>query len=80
MPNYNPDPLEFAVLDYNPNQYNFGVAKADGIYMGRMLMKDEVLRLIKAIYPTPTKAITRVIELIEEVPVEPDSNYSDSVR
>lgn len=80
MPNYNPDPVEFAVLDYNPNQYNFGVAKADGIYMGRMLMKDEVLRLIKAMYPTPTKAIARVIEVVEGVPVEPDSNYADSVR
>jgi hypothetical protein len=31
MPNYNPEPLEFAVKDFNPHQYNFGVAKSDGI-------------------------------------------------
>jgi len=61
MANYNPEPIEFAVMDYNPNQYNFGVAKSDGIYMGRKLMKDEVLRLIKAAYPQPTKAITIII-------------------
>jgi hypothetical protein len=59
MPNYNPEPLEFAVKDFQPHQYNFGVAKSDGIYMGRMLMKNEVLSLIKAAYPVPTKAIAR---------------------
>jgi hypothetical protein len=80
MVNYNPEPIEFAVLDYNPNQYNFGVAKADGIHMGRMLMKDEVLRLIKAAYPQPTKAIAIVIDLIEGVPVDVDRSISDSVR
>jgi hypothetical protein len=80
MPNYNPEPIEFAVLDYNPNQYNFGVAKADGIYMGRQLMKDEVLRLIKAAYPQPTKAIKIIIDLIEGVPVDTNSSISDSVR
>jgi hypothetical protein len=80
MPNYNPEPIEFAVLDYNPNQYNFGIAKADGIYMGRQLMKDEVLRLIKAAYPQPTKAITIIIDLIEGVPVDTDSRFSDSTR
>jgi hypothetical protein len=80
MPNYNPEPIEFAVMDYNPHQYNFGVAKADGIYMGRMLMKDEVLRLIKAAYPEPTKAIKIIIDLIQEVPVDADQRFSDSVR
>ena len=80
MPNYNPEPIEFAVMDYNPNQYNFGVAKSDGIYMGRTLMKDEVLRLIKAAYPQPTKAITIIIDLIEGVPVDPDSRFTDSTR
>jgi hypothetical protein len=79
MPKYLPE-QEFAVMDYNPHQYNFGIAKSDGIYMGRMLMRDEVLRLIKAAYPQPTKAITRIIELVSEVQVDPDSNYADSVR
>jgi hypothetical protein len=80
MVNYNPEPLEFAVTDFNPNQYSFSIARADGIHMGRMLMKDEVLRLIKAAYPQPTKAIAIVIDLIEGVPVELDRTNSDSVR
>ena len=80
MPNYNPEPIEFAVMDYNLTQYNFGVAKADGIYMGRMLMKNEVISIIKAAYPNPTKAIKIVMDLIEEVPVDVDQRYSDSVR
>jgi hypothetical protein len=80
MANYNPEPIEFAVMDYNPNQYNFGTAKADGINMGRTLMKDEVLRLIKAAYPQPTKAITIIIDLIEGVPVDSDRSITDSSR
>ncbi len=80
MPNYNPQEIEFAVTDFQPNQYNFGVAKSDGIYMGRMLMKDEILRLIKAAYPNPTKAITVITELIEGVQIEVDQRYNDSSR
>jgi hypothetical protein len=80
MANYNPEPIEFAVMDYNPNQYNFGTAKADGINMGRTLMKDEVLRLIKAAYPQPTKAVTIIVDLIEGVPVDTDSGFTNSNR
>jgi len=80
MANYNPEPIEFAVVDYNPNQYNFGTAKADGINRGRTLMKDEVLRLINAAYPQPTKAITIIIDLIEGVPVDPDSRFTNTSR
>jgi hypothetical protein len=80
MPNYNPEPIEFAVTDFNPNQYNFGVAKSDGIYMGRMLMKNEILTLIKAAYPQPTKAIKVIMDLIEGVQIEVDSRYNDSSR
>ena len=78
MPNYNPEPLEFAVKDFHPHQYNFGVAKSDGIYMGRMLMKNEILSLIKAAYPVPTKAIARIIEIVDniEIYVDPESNIS----
>jgi hypothetical protein len=67
-------------MDYNPNQYNFGIAKADGINMGRTLMKDEVLRLIKAAYPQPTKAVTIIVDLIEGVPVDTDSGFTNSNR
>jgi hypothetical protein len=80
MPKYSPDVIEFAVSDYNRNQYNFGVAKSDGIHMGRLLMKDEVLRLIKAAYPVQTKAVARIVELIEGVEIESDPRFSDSVR
>lgn len=80
MPNYNPEPIEFAVTDFNPNQYNFGVAKSDGIYMGRMLMKNEILSIIKAAYPQPTKAIKIIMDLIEGVQIEVDQRYNDSSR
>lgn len=59
-------------------EYTFSSAKQDGIYMGRLLMKDEVLRLINAAYPVPTKAIDRVITLVKEIEIEAYAN--DSVR
>jgi hypothetical protein len=80
LPNYNPEPLEFAVKDFHPHQYNFSVAKSDGIYMGRMLMKNEILALIKAAYPTPTKAIARIIEVVEDIEIYVDPQYNESVR
>jgi hypothetical protein len=80
MPNYNPEVIEFAVKDFQPHQYNFGVAKSDGIYMGRMLMKNEILALIKAAYPVPTKAIARIIEVVEEIEIYVDPQYNNSVR
>ena len=43
-------------------------------------MKNEVISIIKAAYPNPTKAIKIVMDLIEEVPVDVDQRYSDSVR
>ena len=78
MPNYNPERLEFAVKDFHPHQYNFGVAKSDGIYMGRMLMKNEILALIKAAYPTPTKAIARVIEIVDNIEIYVDCSSKES--
>jgi hypothetical protein len=80
MPNYNPQELEFAVTDFQPHQYNFGVAKSDGIYMGRMLMKNEILSLIKAAYPVPTKAIARVIEIVDNIEIYVDPDYNISSR
>jgi len=80
MPVDSPLEIDLDTSDFNPHQYSFTIAKADGIHMGRMLMKDEILRLIKAVNPSPTKAIARVIELVEGVRVEPDSRFSDSVR
>lgn len=42
----------------------------DGIYAGRLLMKDEVIRLIKASNPRPTKAIQKTLELIEGIEID----------
>jgi hypothetical protein len=78
MTNYSPEAINFGNEDLNPNQYSFRTAKADGMYMGRMLMRDEVLRLIKATNPTPTKAVVKILDLVHQIPIEPP--YADSVR
>lgn len=59
--------IDFGNDDYNPNQHNFQTAQHDGMVMGRMLMRDEILRLIKATNPTPTKAVAKILELVEEL-------------
>jgi hypothetical protein len=59
--------IEFGSDDYNPNQYSFQIAKQDGIYVGRLLMKDEVLRLINATNPVPTKAVAKILDLVREM-------------
>jgi hypothetical protein len=70
--------IDFGNDDYNPNQYSYTTAKQDGIYMGRLLMRDEVLRLITATNPVPTKAVAKIIELVEGL--NPDVYANDSVR
>jgi hypothetical protein len=70
--------IEFGNDDYNPNQFSFQAARQDGMFMGRMLMRDEILRLIKATNPVPTKAVAKILELVEEL--NPDVYASDSVR
>jgi hypothetical protein len=69
MSKTNPN-IDFGNDDYQPNQFSFQTAKADGMTAGRMLMKDEVLRLIKATNPEPTKAVQKVISLISEIEVD----------
>jgi len=70
--------IEFGTDDYFPNQYNFQTAKQDGILMGRMLMREEILRLIRATNPVPTKAVAKILELVGEL--NPDVYANDSVR
>jgi hypothetical protein len=70
--------IDFGNDDYNPNQFTFQTAKQDGIYMGRLLMRDEVLRLINATNPVPTKAVAKIIELVEGITLDVYSN--DSTR
>lgn len=80
MPTDSPLQIDLDMSDFNPHQYNHGIAQAEGIIIGRKLMKDEVLRLINAAYPTPTKATKIISDLIEGVEVETDSFFSVSSR
>lgn len=57
--------IDFGNDDYNPNQFSYQTAQQDGILMGRLLMRDEIVRLIKATNPVPTKAVAKIIELVE---------------
>ena len=57
--------IEFGNDDYNPHQFSYQTAQQDGILMGRLLMRDEVLRLIKATNPVPTKAVVKILDLVE---------------
>ena len=75
-----PVQIDLDMSDFNPHQYNHGVAQADGIVIGRRLMKEEVLRLINAAYPTPTKATKIITDLIEGIQIETDSIFSLSTR
>jgi hypothetical protein len=80
MPVDSPIQIDFDTSDFNPHQYNHGIAQAEGILIGRRLMKEEVLRLINAAYPTPTKATKIIADLIEGIPVETDSVFPVSSR
>jgi hypothetical protein len=57
--------IDFGNDDYNPNQFSYQTAQQDGILMGRLLMRDEVIRLIKATNPIPTKAVAKILDLVE---------------
>jgi hypothetical protein len=70
--------IDFGDDEYNPNQLTYKTAKQDGIYMGRLLMRDEILRLINATNPVPTKAVAKILELVKEL--SPDVYANDSVR
>jgi hypothetical protein len=70
--------IDFGNDDYNPNQFSYQTARQDGIYMGRLLMRDELLRLIHATNPAPTKAVAKIIDLVEGM--NPDVYANDSVR
>jgi hypothetical protein len=57
--------IDFGNDDFNSNQFSYQTAQQDGILMGRLLMRDEVLRLIKATNPVPTKAVAKILDLVE---------------
>jgi hypothetical protein len=80
MPTDSPLQIDLDMSDFNPHQYNHGVAQAEGIVIGRRLMKEEVLRLINAAYPTATKATKIITDLIEGIQIEKDSIFSVSAR
>jgi hypothetical protein len=70
--------IDFGNDDYNSNQFSYQTARQDGIYMGRLLMRDELLRLIHATNPVPTKAVAKIIDLVEGM--KPDVYANDSTR
>jgi hypothetical protein len=80
MPTDSPLQIDLDMSDFNPHQYNHGVAQAEGIVIGRRLMKEEVLRLINAAYPTATKATKIITDLIEGIQIEKDSIFPVSAR
>jgi len=80
MPVDSPIEIDLDMSDFNPHQYNHGVAQAEGIVIGRRLMKEEVLRLINAAYPTATKATKIITDLIEGIQIEKDSIFPVSAR
>jgi hypothetical protein len=59
--------IDFGNDDFNPNQFSYQTAQQDGILMGRLLMRDEIIRLIKATNPVPTKAVAKILELVGEL-------------
>jgi hypothetical protein len=75
MTQTNPE-INFGNTDYNPHQFSFQQSRADGMMAGRMLMKDEVIRLIRATNPEPTKAVQKIINLVEEIKVDIYANDS----
>jgi hypothetical protein len=68
--------IDFGNDDYNSNQLTYQMAQQEGILMGRMLMRSEVLRLIKATNPVPTKAVAKIIELVGGLNVDVYANES----
>ena len=64
--------IEFGNDDYNPHQFSYQTAQAYGMLMGRKLMRDEIIRLIQATNPVPTKAVAKILELVKEL--NPDVN------
>lgn len=70
--------IDFGNDDYNSNQYSFSAAKQDGILMGRLLMRDEIVRLIKATNPIPTKAVSKILEIVEGM--NPDVYAAETAR
>jgi hypothetical protein len=52
--------------DYNPHQYNFAIARQDGILVGKELMKQQVLAVLATMKQTqPMERLTQLIKKIE---------------
>jgi len=71
MPNYSPEFIDFGFKEYNVKEISLSAAKQDGMHMGKLLMKNEILKIIKDKNPNPSKAIQSLIKEISEIPVEP---------
>ena len=59
--------------DYNPHQYNFTIARQEGVAVGREEMKIEVLAILHSM--ALTKPMSRVIELVRNLDVDKSGRY-----
>lgn len=56
--------------DYNKNVYSFDTAKADAMYAGKMLMRQEIMKNILKMNPRPSKAVQAILEMIQDIDLE----------
>jgi hypothetical protein len=78
MPKYSPEVIDFGFTEYNLKEITLSAAKQDGMYMGKLLMKNEIKSIINKKHPKPTKAIQELLLEIEQIKIDHYAN--DSVR
>lgn len=76
MPKYSPEVIDFGFREYNLKEITFQTTKQDGIYAGKLLMKDEVKRLINRLNPKPTKGIEKLLQEIDKIQIATYANDS----
>lgn len=76
MPNYSPEFIDFGFREYNLKEITLSAAKQDGMYMGKLLMKNEVKSIINKLHPKPTKAIQQLLLEIEQIKIDHYANDS----
>jgi hypothetical protein len=76
MPKYSPEFIDFGFTEYNLKEINLNTAMQDGIYAGKMLMRDEIKKLVNTIHPKPTKATEKLLAEIDKIRIEPYANDS----
>jgi hypothetical protein len=76
MPKYSPEVIDFGFREYNLKEVTLSAAKQDGMYMGKLLMKNEIKSIINRKHPKPTKAIQELLLAIEQIKIDHYANDS----